>query len=642
VIGNWKHEVTQIDKTNDLSGRSLQLVLVSECPTLTQACLDSVARLEWQAAFQPASTELMLEEVLRSDCWDLVILDLRIVSLNADRALARVRALISQCPVVLICDEDDEVLVADLIRAGATTFLLRRNLHKLPQVCKKVVSSTSVASVKEEVEIGDAIGILKALLQEATDSIVVKDAEGRYLLINPAGARFLGRDAEEIIGKTDFELFTPETAQRIAESDRHVMLTEKTQIIEDLLVPLAGETRTFQAMKCVYRDEHGRVQGIINVVRDITLRKQAEDALKESEQRFRMMADAAPVLIWMTDDQGMPNYFNRQWLDFTGQNMEEALAAGWYQPIHPDDCITLREEMEASFVARQPLKLEFRLRRGADGKYLWILTRGVPRFNPDGSFAGYIGSCVNIHDQKMAQKELSDYAVKLYKSNQELEQFATVASHDLQAPLRKVIVFSDALLSASEELNEENRDYLQRMQRATRRMQDLITDLLNLSRINRKGQPFTAVSLRGVAEDVVADLFYEAREMQGGVELGDLDIMLDADPVQLQQLLQNLIENGLKFHRKGVPPRVKVSAWEQDHSCWIQVEDNGIGFDEKHAQRIFGVFERLHGADEYEGTGIGLAICKKIVERHGGDITAYGAPGQGARFVVMLPLKHEQ
>jgi two-component system CheB/CheR fusion protein len=548
-------------------------------------------------------------------------------------------------PVVLLCDDGDEDSVVSLIQAGAVAFLNRRNLDRLPKTCKRAVSKTlgesklpQRAISDENVPVSDAVGILSALLQEATDSIVVKDREGRYLLINPAGANFIGRSAEEIIGKTDFELFTPDTAQRIADSDRDVMMQEQTQIIEDLLVPLAGETRTFQAMKCVYRGGHGEVQGIINVVRDISLRRQAEEALKESEQRFRMMADAAPVFIWMTDECGNPNYFNKQWLNFTGQSLDDVKAGRWSEPILPDDWMTMQAECGERFLTRQPLKMEFRLRRQADQSYYWILAQGIPRFNSDGSFVGYIGSCVSIHEQKMAQKELSDYTIKLHRSNEELEQFATIASHDLQAPLRKVMMFSESLQKSSTELSADSRDYLERIQRAAEKMQGLVIDLLDLSRINRKGQPFQSVHLESIVKDVLTDLLGDTQESKQQVELGNLDIYLDADPVQMRQLLQNLVENALKFRQATIPLRVRIAAYVEGNACILQIEDNGIGFDEKYAERIFGVFERLHGAAAYEGSGIGLAICKKIVERHNGRIMAKSKRNFGSLFIVTLPL----
>jgi PAS domain S-box-containing protein len=234
---------------------------------------------------------------------------------------------------------------------------------------------------------------------------------------------------------------------------------------------------------------------------------------------------------------------------------------------------------------------------------------------------------------------------ELVRSNAELEQFAYVASHDLQEPLRKVQAFGDLLAGAcGAALSEEGQDYLRRMQSAARRMQLLIDDLLTFSRVTSQAKPYVEVDLARTAREVLSDLEARLRDTHGRVEVGELP-RLDADPVQMHQLLQNLIGNALKFHRPNEPPVVEVRGRvlnggpgaSPDEVCEITVRDNGIGFDEKYRDRIFVPFQRLHGRGEYEGTGMGLAICRKIVERHRGTISARGEPGRGATFVVLLP-----
>jgi signal transduction histidine kinase len=190
-----------------------------------------------------------------------------------------------------------------------------------------------------------------------------------------------------------------------------------------------------------------------------------------------------------------------------------------------------------------------------------------------------------------------------------------------------------------DQLSEHGRDYLARMSSAARRMQDLIDDLLRFSRVTTNTRPFVAVDLAATAHEVRADLEGVIDETGATVELGELPTV-QADPLQMRQLLQNLLSNALKFHRDGVAPHVKVVGRVDGRLAEIAVSDDGIGFDERYAQRIFRVFERLHGRGVYPGTGIGLALCRKIVERHGGTITATSAPGEGATFLVTLPLEH--
>jgi signal transduction histidine kinase len=230
------------------------------------------------------------------------------------------------------------------------------------------------------------------------------------------------------------------------------------------------------------------------------------------------------------------------------------------------------------------------------------------------------------------------HAAELTRSNAELEQFASIASHDLQEPLRKVQTFAAQLTSReSDRLSEDGQDYLRRMSNAAGRMRALIDDLLMFSRVSTKGRPFTPVDLGQTVAQVLVDLELGVEESGAQLSIGALPT-IDADPVQMRQLLQNLLTNALKFRREGVVPEVEVGARVTDGIAELTVHDNGLGFEPQYATRIFRAFERLHGTSAYPGTGIGLALCRKIVERHHGTITADGRLDGGATFTVRLPV----
>ncbi|MBI5427169.1 MAG: HAMP domain-containing protein [Nitrospinae bacterium] len=230
---------------------------------------------------------------------------------------------------------------------------------------------------------------------------------------------------------------------------------------------------------------------------------------------------------------------------------------------------------------------------------------------------------------------------ELQRSNQELTDFASIASHDLQEPLRKIITFADRLKAGYESvLDETAMEYLGRMQNASTRMRSLIDDLLKLSRVTTKAQPFVPVDLNHTVKEVLEDLEVLLKNSGGTVKIENLPTVM-ADSSQMRQLFQNLIGNALKYRKEGEPPVVALSGEIVDgRFCEIRVEDNGIGFDQKFAERIFKPFERLHGRSQFEGSGIGLAICQKIVVRHGGTIAAQGEPGKGSAFIITLPIKH--
>lgn len=270
------------------------------------------------------------------------------------------------------------------------------------------------------------------------------------------------------------------------------------------------------------------------------------------------------------------------------------------------------------------------------GEDLWLDCRFTPFYSN-----GELHLLLSVDDitvAKQAEESLQVYAAKLEQSNRDLQEFAYIASHDLQEPLRKVLAFGDRLAAKyGENIDETGRDYLKRMRDASMRMQILINDLLTFSRVTTRAQPFAQVNLNELSRDVISDLENQLDRTQGKVELNTLPT-IEADPTQMHQLLQNLINNALKFHQEDVPPVVQITSERSRNICRIYVKDNGIGFDEQYLDRIFKPFQRLHSRQEYEGSGMGLAICRRIVERHGGQITAQSTEGVGSTFIVSLPI----
>jgi len=255
----------------------------------------------------------------------------------------------------------------------------------------------------------------------------------------------------------------------------------------------------------------------------------------------------------------------------------------------------------------------------------------------------------------MAQKEKSEekakaYAQELKRSNQDFEDFAHLASHDLQEPLRKILSFGNRLIQQSSGLSEKNKDYVERMQRASVRMMNFIDGLLEYSKITTIPRPYKITDLGKVIQHVLEDLDLQIKNNNATIQVGTLPT-IELDPIQISMLLQNLVSNAIKYHRQDVAPIVNLtSSYDKKEQIWtIEVSDNGIGIEEKNFARIFKQFQRLHGRSAYEGNGLGLAICKKIVDRHGGTLKVNSVLGKGSTFIISLPkiqssekLKHEK
>jgi PAS domain S-box-containing protein len=317
-------------------------------------------------------------------------------------------------------------------------------------------------------------------------------------------------------------------------------------------------------------------------------------------------------------------------------------AASMLPFAHADDQDAVNAEI-ARAVETGHYNIEYRV-RWPDGS-IHFLAASAETIYDAGKAVKLTGACWDITGRKAAETalRLSEASLiganlALQQSNRELEHFASIASHDLQEPLRKVQAFGDRLKTAyAANLDAQGLDFLNRMLNAAQRMQTLVNDLLAFSRVTSQNRPLTATDLGHILKEVVSDLEIRITETAALIQTEPLPT-IDADPLLIRQLFQNLLSNALKFHKPGQPPTVRVRA-EIDNAaaCRIIVEDDGIGFDEKYLDRIFTIFQRLHGRAEYPGTGIGLAICRKIAQRHGGDVTAHSAPGCGAAFIVTLP-----
>ena len=492
------------------------------------------------------------------------------------------------------------------------------------------------------------------IVAQLPQPVFITDSSFKVVLANQAFSSLLQLPMAEIHGKTELELFPGEIGQRF-QAQQERASASKQKIIVDEIIELGGKKLRLRAEKSPVLGASGEVQGVLTIFTSVRESNQNTDFVGRSDAELTRVWEKSLDGMRLTDEDGIILRVNPAFCRMVGKTQQELVGKSFAVIYDADQPENIVAKHRVRFAERNVEPLFERELLLWNGTKVWFELSNS--FIEETGGRPYLLSIFrDISERKNAEEKLREFTNKLERSNRELQDFAYVASHDLQEPLRKVSVFSDRLKTKfGEQLGTEGIDYLDRMQKAAQRMQALINDLLTFSRVTSKSQPFVPVNLSKVAGEVVSDLETRIEQVGGKVEIASLPT-IEAEPLHMRQLLQNLIGNALKFHRSDVKPLVRVEAhtFKEYHPAarggtremlQLTVSDNGIGFDEKYSEKIFQVFQRLHSRAQYEGTGMGLAITRKIVEHHGGQVTAKSKPNEGATFVVILPvqqLKQEQ
>ncbi|MEZ2304000.1 MAG: PAS domain S-box protein [Microcoleus sp.] len=475
---------------------------------------------------------------------------------------------------------------------------------------------------------------LNTAMQNAVEGIGRLDIEGRYLSVNRAYAHKFGYEPEEMIGMGWKQIVHPDDVEMLMLAEREMLISGKVEV-EARGVRKDGLFFYNQITMVKADDEQGIFNGYHCFMKDITERKLTERALQESEFRYRQIVELAEEGIWVIDSNARTTYVNHAMARMLGYTESEMLGRRIFDFMDEQE-----QQLTSQYVERRKQgiseKHESKL-KSKNGKDVWTYISTSPVMDEFGCMLSSCALVYNVTDRKQVEQQMLQLTENLKRSNEELEQFAYVASHDLQEPLRAVTSYTQLLAQRYQgNLDAKADKYINHIVDGASRMQQLINDLLAYSRLGTRAQEFEIADCNAAVEQSLCNLQIAIAEKQAIITKDVMPTVM-ADEFQLVQLFQNLIGNAIKFCREEVPI-IHITAIIQDDEWLFSVRDNGIGIDPEYADRIFIIFGRLHSRREYLGTGIGLAMCKRIVERHRGRIWVESWPEEGATFYFTIPI----
>lgn len=474
-------------------------------------------------------------------------------------------------------------------------------------------------------------------------------ANDRMLELWGKNSSVIGRPVQEVIPELEEQGFT-ELLYRVRQTGEPLYTFET---IVALLRQGKEKTLYINFVYQPYYEIGKEITGVIMIATDVTYQVVARKKVEESERQFRQIADSMPQMVWTARPDGYLDYFNKQWYEFTG--FKEGYGdQSWLPILHPEDAKLCYDTWYHAVETGEEYHIEYRFIDRKHDDYRWFLGKALPIKDEQGNIIKWFGTCTDIHDQKLQAERLEEKVNirtrELKEKNSELEQFAQVTSHDLQEPLRKILIYTDMIKTDRDnKLTERSKINIDKVCDATQRMSNSLRELLNYTSIAKNDQ-FMLVDLNDTLNHVLDDLELVIHAKRAIIKAEALP-MIRAISLQMQQLFYNLLNNALKFSKPGEPPVVEISARDMHANeikngitfthdkqyVEITVKDNGIGFEQKYADQIFVMFQRLNDRSQFEGTGIGLSLCKKVIDNHGGLILVTAKPNEGAIFKIVLP-----
>jgi PAS domain S-box-containing protein len=481
---------------------------------------------------------------------------------------------------------------------------------------------------------------LDQLFEQAPEAVAVLSTDDRIVRVNKEFTRMFGYEPDEVLQRPVDDLIVPQALIGGSRAFTRLLKQGGRVEVETVRRRKDGSEIDVSLLAISVRTTSG--DHVLNyaIYRDITERKRGEERLRESEARFQTMADMAPVLIWMTGTDGLCNYFNKPWLEFTGRTMEQEVGMGWTEGVHPDDVQGCFDGFLPAYHARKPFRIEYRLRR-ADGEYRWVIESGIPRYTGAGEFAGYIGSNIDITDLKHAEGErqrLRQLEADLAHINRVsmMGELAVSLAHEIKQPIAAALVDAKSCMRW---LQRDTPDLPEAVQAALRMIKDATRATEVIDRVRSLYRRDTLERERLDVNEIIGEMIVLLHDKadQNSISIRtDLDSELPpitADRIQLQQVLMNLILNGIEAIKDANGELTITSKRAADARLLVSVSDSGVGLPLEEVDRIFDAFFTT----KVQGTGMGLSISRRIIESHGGRLWASANPGRGATFQFILP-----
>jgi PAS domain S-box-containing protein len=638
--------------------RRLNVLAVEDSEDDFELCICQLQK-EFNPYAKRIDTTAELRASLAEEQWDVILCDYNMPDFSALEALQIVRTSGKDIPFIVVSGSMSEEEAVRCIKAGAHDYLIKDRLLKLPHAVKREMSE---ANAREEHRKQETLTqeLYKELQNFRTalnvSSLVsVTDTEGRILEINDLFIAVSGYEEKELIGANHHVISSGYHSKEFW-SDFWATILRGTVGHGDIK-NRAKDGSEYWVDMTIYplSSSDGTVYRFMSISHVITEKKKAEMSIAESELRFRTLADSAPVLVWMSGIDKKNFYFNKTWLDFTGKLIEQEMHDGWLDGVHPADTVEYMNTYITAFDKQKPFSMEYRLRH-CSAEYRWLLDNGVPRYLPDGTFAGYMGSCVDITTQKQAEQYLqevnedleariSERTKALVRLNQEKNEFLGIAAHDLKNPLAG-IRGSAEIVHRYYEPNVKAAEFVRRIIESCDQMLDIITNLLDVNKIEDGGY---TLNLTSVPLELLSNIVqeYQIRAAQKGIILfyEPHNVNVLADRQAFQQIFDNLVSNAVKYSPQWskVWVRSVLHTTVQDEArVRIEVQDEGPGLTEQDKAKLFTKFARLSAKPtaQESSTGLGLSIVKRLVEAMNGNVWCESEYGKGATFIVELPMRY--